>query len=467
MGDGWRRDLEYGRYVRFRQDGVPPLSPRQWRGLIEMWQQPRFGDFKAFALGSDRDRFYRGSGYLWARTAGEDVVAKCQGSGDERCRLYALGEEVVWGLDYQGLERVFAAYEAASRQREKAAIADLTRAIKEGEAGALAERGDRRLPLGDYPGALADYETLITLRPESASGWLKRASLYYRLERYDLALADFRTAAERAVGVERNDAVLWGAHAELFTGRREAALAAFETLIEYGSRDVKDAGRLGRGLARLLGGDVAGGLDDFRTIVSRNPTDAVVMEVVCRHLLLAALPAAALPYCEAANLLAAGDPRNLDARAFAYWQSGRRQEAEWDLAKAARIDPLAPGPLLRQEQFRILLAKLFLWRQGYDVGMIDSVLDDRGRQAIAAYRLANGFAPSAEADDEFLGHLTPLGLGSYRVEAVGLVLPAYRIAAECRGAAEGELAVITDAKGTRYRCNADGSSVRRLPPATQ
>ena len=117
-GDTKRADREYGRYVRMRDQKVPPLSDNDWADLEQFWDDAKYEDFKAFAftVNVKNDSWYRTWGLDWPQTAGANAVRFCEQKAGQPCRLYALGEEVVWGLNEAQLQTAYNVYEMSRRQ---------------------------------------------------------------------------------------------------------------------------------------------------------------------------------------------------------------------------------------------------------------------------------------------------------------------------------------------------------------
>ncbi|HZE98543.1 MAG TPA: tetratricopeptide repeat protein [Planctomycetota bacterium] len=117
------------------------------------------------------------------------------------------------------------------------ALSDAEEALKrdpEG-GGAYVVRGSVRRARGDLAGAEADLDRAVSRTPLSIEAWNNRAVLRVRMARYPEAIADF----DRALSLKPDHAVL----------------------------------RMGRGQARLLGGDPAGAAADFETVLRQTPPD--------------------------------------------------------------------------------------------------------------------------------------------------------------------------------------------------
>ncbi len=57
-------------------------------------------------------------------------------------------------------------------------------------------RGNLRVRVGDFPGAIEDFTWRIQNRPEDARVYMQRGSCFYHLQNYQLALKDFTTAIQ-------------------------------------------------------------------------------------------------------------------------------------------------------------------------------------------------------------------------------------------------------------------------------
>nr|ACO15504.1 Tetratricopeptide repeat protein 32 [Caligus clemensi] len=64
------------------------------------------------------------------------------------------------------------------------------------------DRGHAKYMQVDFTGALEDYDTAITLAPSHHVSYYNRATLNYRLGKFQDAIIDFRTALEKCPGNE-------------------------------------------------------------------------------------------------------------------------------------------------------------------------------------------------------------------------------------------------------------------------
>ncbi len=105
---------------------------------------------------------------------------------------------------------------------------------------ALVERGVAAMAGADHDAALSAFDRVVTLAPDYAEGWNKRATVYYLMGRYDESVRDI----DRVLALEpRHFGALSGLGlCEVERHHDEAALAAFQraAAIDPALRGVQD-----------------------------------------------------------------------------------------------------------------------------------------------------------------------------------------------------------------------------------
>ncbi len=146
-------------------------------------------------------------------------------------------------------------FEAARDAFDRAIAADPA------NANAFLNRGNVRLKLRDYDGALADLNESLRLLPDCAATLVNRGHLYHQRGDSGRALQDLN----RAIELDPRDAVAVLNRGFVFedTGKPEEALRDYDRAIEL---DPKYAhAYVIRGRLRAIRGDVDGGEADLRT----------------------------------------------------------------------------------------------------------------------------------------------------------------------------------------------------------
>lgn len=463
-GDIKKADREYARYIRFRDDEVPPLSYKLWAGLEEHWDNPKYRHFKAFAVPADDQRgSWRTWSWGWSRTAAEKALHSCFDRYSRKCKLYALGERVVWSLHKQELEAAYDEYERKVLQRVMDQIKGLSKRIDDGEWGGHLLRGDIYMKLKQFDKAIADYSAYLQTVPGATHALYKRGIAYYKAGRYDRALQAFKLSIDDNYYQINPKGVIYRGYSQLFLGRPNDALKDFEWWISNVRSDPY-RGLIGRAAVKLARGEAVEGMQDLERVINAKPYSAYNHNEVCWTILGFALPEAAKPFCAKANDLTIMHPDRLDSLAFMHWQMGNVEEARKLLADVKYVDPSYPDHEIRFSEYRALLTTTFLFLRGYDPGMVRKDLDDKAREAIKAYQRDNQLAVTGEIDDETIGHLTPLGFGSFGIRELPGILSRDRVSADCASASLGKIVLISLSSGEKFRCNTDGVSVRHASP---
>ena len=113
------------------------------------------------------------------------------------------------------------------------AIADYTRAIrrKSDYARAYLNRGAAKADLGQHKAAITDYDTSIRLKPDYASAYLNRGIAKAKLGQHEAAIADYDAAVHF-----KNDLVnayVNRGNAKVRLGQHPAAIADFSTALRF------------------------------------------------------------------------------------------------------------------------------------------------------------------------------------------------------------------------------------------
>ena len=145
----------------------------------------------------------------------------------------------------------------------KGAIADYDSAIriKPDDANAYNNRGNAKDELGQYFAAIADYDTAIRLKPDHATAYNNRGNTKRNLGQYFAAIADFDTA----IRLKPDDAKAYNNRglAKSDLGQHFAAIADFDTAIRLKPDDAN--AYLNRGVAKALLNRISEAKRDGRT----------------------------------------------------------------------------------------------------------------------------------------------------------------------------------------------------------
>ena len=440
---GWaeKADREIQRYQRFVEDGVPPLWDEAWVEYIEMLDV--LPDMKAMAIESSRFDTGVSSEWVYARTAAEQALKECAKSTDHDCKLYALGNEIVWGATDEELARIYEGLDfgIGSTPREltgvrhleewviRMQVRDATVEIKAGNLRYFVLRANHNRELGELRRALSDVNNYLRSFPETPSVLLLRGSINLEIRRFEQAIADFRRIIE------------------ISPQSKVAALS--------------HSGIAG---AFLMQNDYESAIQEYQAADLPEHVQQFLDNGMCVALSRRALPAAALPYCNLAILGHRG--KNVaefySSRAFALWQLHRNRDSRSDLLVARQADPRLPDVDSRIGQFRTLIVEIFLQEKGYTTGLVDGINDSVTRAAVTAYQTDENLPTAYKISDDLVGGITTLGFGMYRLTAVG---DTYNrdIVKICKPATMGELTILQTTDQLEYICNTDGESVRPGP----
>jgi tetratricopeptide (TPR) repeat protein len=210
--------------------------------------------------------------------------------------------------------------------------------LKKGSEITFAERhmayyflAQLKTEIGDYWGAIEDYASAIQLQPEFVDLWMLKAPLWLKVERYDTAMYEYRTAFTFLEAVSFP-------HQDIHDGKTyEAAVDNLTTALQHNPRN-KD-GYFARGLAYLLDGKAEAALKDIKHAVALDPKFAET------YLLEGTALISLKRYEEARKSLTKAielDPnffRAIFRRAMTYMVEGQNDLALTELSHALTISP--------------------------------------------------------------------------------------------------------------------------------
>jgi tetratricopeptide (TPR) repeat protein len=127
------------------------------------------------------------------------------------------------------LDRLAAAEDLAAARELEGEIWELWTATDDATAAALMAEGQRQLAARAWPSALQTFARLVTLKPDFAEAWNKRATVHYLMGDYRASVLDI----QRTLALEpRHFGALSGLGLILMaTEQPEAALRAFEAAL--------------------------------------------------------------------------------------------------------------------------------------------------------------------------------------------------------------------------------------------
>lgn len=435
-----KREME--RYRRFAEAGVPPLTDAAWVHFVRMLDHP--SGARAMAIVENGRYRAVSTGRFFLRTAVTRALEDCARAAGRDCALYALGDSVVWGRPQAELEDLIKAHddpksEVSARRITgesfldditlNAQLDEITEAIQGGEESLLLLRANLYRDLGLLHAALEDASAHLARFPQDLNARLLRGTVLFDIRDDEQALKEFRAVARQAPASEQ-------------AALAHAAIAGIQ----------------------LQNDDFDAAIREIRSATLPENLQPVLDHGMCLALARRALPAAALPYCQAAldGAEGAGHAEYRDTMAFVLWQLRRTDDAKRELSAARQIDPQRPSPDDRLTQFRVLIIEIFLQREGFTPGRVDGIYDTSTVTAIRAYGTREDVLVSAWIDDNLVGLVTPLGFGRYRIEGIRDQLAPEIIRIVCKPATEGRYQTIRAANGRRYVCNSDGVSVRAI-----
>ena len=131
--------------------------------------------------------------------------------------------------------------------------------------------GNTKYHLGDYKGAIADYDIAIRLNPDYAETYYNRGVAKGKLGQYFAAIADYDTAIR--LNPDYALAYLNRGVAKGKLGQHFAAIADYDTAIRLNPDD--DLAYHNRGFAKSKLGQYFAAIADYDTAIRLNPDDAL------------------------------------------------------------------------------------------------------------------------------------------------------------------------------------------------
>ena len=154
----------------------------------------------------------------------------------------------------------------------KGAIADYDSAIrlKPDHAGAYNNRGNTKSKLGQHFAAIADYDSAIRLNPDHADAYYNRGVAKGKLGQHLAAIADYDSAIR--LTPDHADAYYNRGLAKANLGQYSAAIADYDTAIRLNPDHAKAYNNRGSAKANL--GQYSAAIADYDTAIRLNPDHA-------------------------------------------------------------------------------------------------------------------------------------------------------------------------------------------------
>lgn len=257
--------------------------------------------------------------------------------------------------------------------------------LRPGNAEAYYNRGFERLEIGDYLGAMADYDASLTLNPDRATSYnnrglakyhtgnvpgaiadytkaieldpdepvtyFNRAVAYYKVGDYRHSITDYTQVIQRQDGIrisaENTGAYFQRAEAYRQLGEYESAVFDYTMAIRLAPND--PVAYNNRGLARYNQGDYLGSIEDYSETLTLNPNDAVAYSNRGVSLLKTGDYPGAVADFDSAIALKPDYASAYNNRGLARFEMGDRTEAIADLKQAAELFA-AQGNIPSQQQ---------------------------------------------------------------------------------------------------------------------
>ena len=342
------------------------------------------GDARAFALMGRAEALRR--------------AGNAQGAIDAASQAIALKQDFIRGYLVRAGAYMF-------QEDWQSAIADVSTAIDldRGNAGAYVVRAEIYLRRNQLSFALGDMDQAVELAPDVAQFRLTRATISFSLGHADSALGDIRVALRQES--EQLGAYLLRSHIYMRQRayNRAAADAAWALKLAPNERAAADAASI----AHTEAGQFDLALGAANKFVEIEPGEADALNARCWVKALQPDPTGALSDCDKAILANPSHFQALDSRAFVYWQLGRDQEAQADIAAAQKLDPDFWDWSKRLERFPLIMARRYLKSLNYYLGPIDGDFDDLGptQKAVADYQRKAGIIDDGEVTPDLISRL--------------------------------------------------------------
>jgi predicted Zn-dependent protease len=281
-GEPKRADSEEARYLRFKYDGVPPLTDRAWIAFEDFRANKPAA--KAFVWDT-AGRYYNYWNFRSIYTLRANAAKWCdeQLKADEKrepherteCRVYALDNRIVWNY---GAADLAAAYHNAD-PFENEGVTDggaldaplVAFPYTTNDLGAGFERwlilGDNAMKGADYVAAIDDYSKYLSESPGSPDALSKRAYAYAMKGDFAAAVADFGAALR----VDPNYAKAYALRALAYRSKGDLGAAIADLDSALALRPAWSRGYLERAMLRYEKGDLDGVIEDFETIMRLKP----------------------------------------------------------------------------------------------------------------------------------------------------------------------------------------------------
>lgn len=216
---------------------------------------------------------------------------------------------------------------------------DAAIALAPDRANSYNNRGLAKYYLDNLPGAIADYSRAIELNPDEPVTYLNRAVAYYKIGNYRQSIADYTQVIQRQDGIrisaENTGAYFQRAEAYRQLGEYESAIFDYTMAIRLDPND--PIAYNNRGLARYNQGDYLGSIEDYNETLALNPNDAVAYSNRGVSRLKTGDYAGAVADFDSAIALKPDYASAYNNRGLARWEMGDRTAAIADLQKAAQL----------------------------------------------------------------------------------------------------------------------------------
>lgn len=150
---------------------------------------------------------------------------------------------------------------------------DLAIGLDRKNATAFNNRGHVLMEKGDYVHALADFDRVVALWPNDYRSYRSRCELKAMIEWLDEALADCNVALK----LKPDDLSVLEKRAVVYVKMKAYAVAIAEYDVMLESYPDEELLLFGRGVARRLSGDTAGGDADIAKALTSDPSVADIM----------------------------------------------------------------------------------------------------------------------------------------------------------------------------------------------